>query len=147
MYRQGRAPVPDFDPGELLYLRYKCEHWVDGQLDPAGLHLPRTSVNRSRFSEPEDALFSEAGKYNGLGVVRFWVSEIPPRIEQQHGPAYVFFMTHVPDEENYSHSEIWSDHEPREGGCREPSKTAKMRFRVVLCQRIRQDRVCIEAVL
>jgi hypothetical protein len=145
MYRRDRPVVPVFDPNEQLYLRYRREHWVDGQLLPAGLRFPKTSVNRSRFSEPEDALFSEVGKYNGLGVVRFGVSEIPPRIAQPQGPAYVFFVAHAPLEENYSHSEIWSDHQPRTGEYKEPSKTAKLLFRIGLCRTILQDRVCIEA--
>jgi hypothetical protein len=147
MYRRGRAVVPGFDPDEFLYLRYAREHWVGGQLDPAGLRFPKTSVNRSRFSEPEDALFSEIGKYNGLGVVRFGVWEIPPRVDQDQGPTYVFFMKHVPLDDNYSHSEIWSDHGPNAGDYRAPSKTAKLRFRLGLCQKIRQDRVCIEAAV
>ena len=130
-----------------MYLRYRREHWVNGQLAPSGVRFPRTSVNRSGFSEPEDALFSELGSYNGLGVVRFMVSGIPPRITQSQGPPYVFFMRHAPLDNNYSHSEVWSDHEHRTGEYKEPSKTVKLQFRILLCQQIRQEHVCIEAVL
>jgi hypothetical protein len=147
MYQRGRPVVPDFHPTESLYLRYQRKHWVEGQLNPAGVRFPRTSVNRSTLSEPEDALFSESGNYNGLGVVRFVVSNIPNRISQSQGPTYLFFMQHAPLEDNYSHSEIWSDHEHRTGQYKEPSKTVKLEFRILLCQKIRQEHVCIEAVL
>ncbi len=147
MYQRGRPVVPEFRGDEALYLRYQSKHWVEGQLDPAGVRFPRASVNRSTLSEPEDALFSDSGKYNGLGVVRFIVSSISLRIAQSEGPAYVFFMEHAPLDDNYSHSEIWSDHEHRTGQYKEPSKTVKLQFRTLLCQKIRQENVCIEAVL
>jgi hypothetical protein len=148
MYRRERPIVREFQNEEFLYLRYRRDHWVEGQLDPAGLRFPKTSVYRSLFSEPADALFSEDGRYNGLGVVRFRVLDIPARVEQENGPAYVFHMEHVPLSDHYSHSEIWSrredavDHQDRE-----PNKTVKLRFRIRLCQGIRQEQVCIEAVL
>jgi len=148
MYRRGREVVPDFDGAELLYLRYSIEHFLQGQLTPAGIRSQlKQSVNRGgRFSEPEDALFSETGRYNGLGVVEFRVSDIPSRVEQPNGPAYAFFMRHQPEDENYSHSEIWSDHDPRTGGFRQPSRTVSLKFRVLLCSSIGQEQVRIEAV-
>jgi hypothetical protein len=147
MYQRGRPVVPEFYGDESLHLRYRQEHWVEGQLDPAGVRFPRTSVNRSTFSEPEDALFSDSGRYNGFGVVRFIVSNVPMRVAQSQGSAYVFFMVHAPLDDNYSHSEIWSDHEHRSGQYKEPSKTVKLKFRILLCQKIRREHVCIEAVL
>lgn len=144
LYRRGRPEVPDFPGDESLYLRYQHKHWIEGQLDPAGVRFPRTSVNRSTLSQPEDALFSESGKYNGLGVVRFIVSSIPSRMTQSQGPSYVFFVQHAPLDDNYSHSEIWSNHEYRSGQYKEPSKTVKLEFRISLCQKIRQENVCIE---
>src|SRR5690349_3120390 len=111
MYQRDRQIVPHFDSEERLYLRYFREHFVDGQLATGGIRFPRTSVTRGSLSEPEDALFSEDGRYNGLGVVEFRVSDIPERITQEQGPTYVFFVRHVPLHDNYSHSEIWADHE------------------------------------
>jgi len=146
MYRRHRQVLPDFDGGETLYLRYGREDFVQGQLAPAAIRFPRTSVNRGILSEPEDALFAEDGKYNGLGVVEFKVSDIPPTIVQEQGPTYAFFMQHVPHTDNYAHSEIWSDHAIRTGNYREPSKTVKLEFRIQICQRITKERIRIEAV-
>jgi hypothetical protein len=146
MYQRDRQVLPNFDGEEFLYLRYGREDFVSGQLAPGGIRFPKTSVNRGSLSQPEDALFAEDGKYNGLGVVEFKVSEIPPKIVQEQGPTYVFFMRHVPDSDNYSHSEIWSDQATQTGAYREPSKTVKFKFRIHLCQRITRERIRIEAV-
>jgi hypothetical protein len=147
MYSRGREPVQDFAGPELLYLRYMSQHFIQGQLLPAGIRSQlKQSVNRGSFSEPEDALFSETGEYNGLGVVEFRVADIPERVEQVEGPTYVFFMRHEPEDENYSHSEIWSDHDPRTGGFRRPSRTVSLSFRILLCRSIRQEQVRIKAV-
>lgn len=147
MYRRDREVVPDFDGPELLYLRYSSQHFMRGQLTPDGIRSQlQQSVNRGRFSEPDDALFSGTGRYDGFGVVEFRVSDIPPRVDQPEGPAYLFFMCHKPEDENYSHSEIWSDHDPRTGGFRKPSRTVSLNFRIRLCKSIRQEQVRIEAV-
>ena len=146
MYQRGRHVLPGFDSGELLYLRYGRDDFVDGQLAPGSIRFPKTSVNRGSLSEPGDVLFAEDGKYDGLGVVDFKVSDIPPGIAQEQGPSYVFFMRHVPYSDNYSHSEIWSEQEAQTGNYREPSKTVKLRFRIHLCQRVTEERIRIEGV-
>jgi len=146
MYRRCREAVPDFAGPELLYLRYMSQHFIQGQLLPEGIRSQlKQSVNRGSFSEPEDALFSETGEYDGLGVVEFGVADIPDRVDQPQGPAYIFFMRHEPQDENYSHSEIWSDHETRTGGFRAPSRTVSLSFRIRLCRSIRQEQVRIIA--
>ena len=147
MYRRDRQLLPDFDGNESLYLRYGRDDFESGQLASAAIRFPRASVNRGRLSEPEDVLFAEDGKYNGLGVVEFEVSDIPSNIAQEQGPTYVFFMRHVPLAGNYSHSEIWSDHASLTGNYREPSKTVKLKFRILLCRRITQERIRIHGVL
>jgi hypothetical protein len=146
MYQRERQVLRDFDSGEFLCLRYGREDFVKGQLAPGGIRFPKTSVNRGSLSQPEDVLFAEDGKYNGLGVVEFTVSDIPSSVAQDTGPTYLFFMRHVPFTDNYSHSEIWSDQAPATGDYREPSKTVKLKFRIHLCQRITRERVRIEAV-
>ena len=103
------------------------------------------SVNRGAFSEPEDTLFSESGRYDGLGVVELRVADIPATVRQPDGPVYVFFPRHEPEEDNYSHGEIWSAHEIRTGGFQRPSRTVSLSFRVLLCRSIRQERIRIEA--
>jgi hypothetical protein len=142
LYKENREAIQDFGRDELLYLRYIRQHFVDGELQPAAIRSQlKQSVNRGRFSEPGDALFSETGKYNGLGVAEFRVEDIPARVEQPDGPAYIFFMWHEPLEDNYSHSEIWSDHATRTGGFRPPSRTVSLTFRIMLCRAIRQVRI------
>jgi hypothetical protein len=146
MYKLDRGVVPDFAVAELLFLRYMSQHFVQGELLPAGIRSQlKQSVNRGSFSEPEDVLFSETGEYDGLGVVEFMVADIPERVEQPQGPTYIFFMRHEPEDENYSHSEIWSDHEARTGGFRAPSRTVSLSFRILLCRSIRQGQVRIAA--
>lgn len=147
MYRRDREVVPDFAVAELLFLRYMSQHFVQGELLPAGIRSQlKQSVNRGRFSEPEDVLFSETGEYDGLGVVEFRVANIRERVEQPQGPTFIFFMRHEPEDKNYSHSEIWSDHETRTGGFRSPSRTVSLLFRTFLCRSIRQEHVRIRAV-
>ncbi len=144
MYQNDREAVPGFDGNELLYLRYYSGHFSGGQLLPAAIRSQmKQSVNRGKFSEPEDVLFSETGEYDGLGVVEFRVADIPRKVEQPDGPTYVFFMRHEPQATNYSHSEIWSDHFPPTGSFKSPSKTVSLEFRIRLCRSIR---VNIEAV-
>jgi hypothetical protein len=108
-------------------------------------------VNRSRFSEPEDVLFSEDGRYNGLGVVQFQVSDVPARVDSGQGPIYIFFLRHVPIDEppniNYAHSEISSAREIEPSELKDPSKTAKALFKAQLVKRIRSEQIKIEAAL
>ena len=146
MYQRDRQIVPDFDGTEGLFLRYSKDDFLDGQLGVDAIRFPTTSVNRGLLSEPEDALFHGDGQYNGLGVVGFSVADLPGQIYQQDGPAYVFFMRHVPLPENYSHSEIWSDQEPATGTYRKPSRTVRLEFRVLLCKRITREKILIPAV-
>ena len=145
MYRRDREVVADFDGGELLYLRYSIEQFVQGQLAPGAIRSQQ-SVNRGNFGEPEDVLFSEAGRYNGFGVVGLKVSDIPPRVDQPNGPAYLFFMMHRPEDDNYAHSEIWSDRDPPTGDFRKPSPTVSTTFRLLLCRSITHEQVLIQAV-
>jgi hypothetical protein len=146
-YRRGREVVPDFEATEMLYMRYSAEHFLENQLNPAAIRSQlKQSVNRGRFSEPEDVLFSETGDYDGLGSVGFPVSAIPSRVEQPDGPSYTFSVQHQPEELNYSHSELWSDQDPGTGGFRKPSKTVSATFRILLCRSIGVEQIRIAAV-
>ena len=125
----------------------QTDDFVSDQLAVGSIRFPRQSVNRGSLSEPEDALFSEEGAYDGFGVVELKVGDIPARIEQENGPPYLFSMQHVPLDHNYAHSEIWSDQEPATETYRVPSKTVKLSFRIELCRKIRRDRIRIEATV
>ena len=136
MYRRGRAEDSEFRPEELLFRRYMKEHWVEGQFTPAGFKFPKQSVNREKYSEPEDVLFAEEASFEGWGVLQFSVSDIPPRLFANEVLAFIFFPKHVPEEDNYAHSEIWCDQEERTGEYVEPSKKFKKLFRSKLSQRV-----------
>ena len=146
LYRRGREVIPQFDSAEPLFMRYSAENFVEGQLLPSAIRSQlKQSVNRGSLSEPEDVLFSETGEYNGLGVVGFPVSAIPAKVDQNEGPSFSFFVRHEPEELNYSHSEIWSDHHPSTGEYRRPNKTVSAAFRIRLCQSIGTDQIKIKA--
>jgi hypothetical protein len=145
MYRRDRPVVPHFDSHELLYLRFGLDDFVDGQLVTAALRIPGQSVNRGSFSSPEDVLFHPEGDYNGLGAVEFKVEDIPVTVVGEQDSTFMFFMQHVPLEENYSHSEVWSDKPPGTGDCRKPSRSVGLKFKAELCRRIREDRIKIPA--
>ena len=114
--------------------------------DPYLRQTPRQSVNRGSLSEPEDALFDEGGKYDGLGVVYFNVESIPPQLTGEQGSSFRFSVHHEPLEENYSHSEIWSERAGVAGEYREPSRSVKMGFRIELAMRIVETNIMIPAV-
>ncbi len=145
MIRNGRPAIPDFDPREALYLRYGADEFLEGQLDPAAIRFPKQSVNRAGLSEPQDVLIHECGKYNGLGVVCFCVEDIPPAVTGEQGSSFRFFMHHEPFEDNYSHSEIWSARIDGNGEYREPSKSAKLTFRIELAKKIIEANIRIPA--
>lgn len=145
MLRNGRSPIADFEAHELLYLRYGADEFVDGQLDPAAIRFPKQSVNRGSLSEPEDVLFDEGGRYDGLGVVDFRVEDIPPQVVGDQDSIFNFSMHHVPLELNYAHSEIWSVRSGEAGECKKPSPSVKLKFRIQLAQRIQRANVRIEA--
>jgi hypothetical protein len=135
--RSGRPEDQAFGPDELLYRRYLQEHWVNGQFTGLGFRFPRQSVNRQRYSEPEDVLFLEDGTFDDeWGVLEFAVRDIPPRLPEQGFPGFVFFPKHVPLEMNFAHSELWCDHEQRTGGYVEPGTTVKKFLRAKLSQRV-----------
>lgn len=145
MYRRGRPILPHFDSGERLYLRFGLDDFVGGQLAIAAIRVQRQSVNRGSLSRPEDVLFHPEGNYNGLGAVEFKVEDIPGTVVGDQDSTFMFFMRHEPIEDNYAHSEIWSDRPPGTGDCPKPSKSVGLKFKAELCKRIREDRIKIPA--
>jgi len=97
--------VPEFEPDELLFRRVKPEHVHGHEVDGPAVEFPDFSVNRSRFSEPKDALLF--GK-PGMGVCQFEVQDVPrgPHVPFGSPRKYSFKVVHVPEDDNYSHSEI-----------------------------------------
>jgi hypothetical protein len=142
MLRMGRPEDPDFSQDEALYQRYLKDHLIDGFFSPAGVRCPKQSVNRGKYSEPEDVVFSETALYAGWGVLHYLVRDLNPALGDN--PAFSFFPKHDPLDDNYAHSEIWADRIPPTGGCVTPSKTAKMAFRAHLSQRVRIDVLAVK---
>ena len=102
--RRGRAEDPDFSASESLYMRVKEEQILSkGGLSNLEIRFPCQSVNRSKYSEPEDVLIG----YNdrGFGVAAFNVGDIPDPY-YEGSVEYRLKMSHVPWEENFAHSEL-----------------------------------------
>jgi hypothetical protein len=145
MYRRDRPLVPEFAGAEALYLRYGLEDFDGECLAVTAIKFPCMSVNRGTLSEPEDVLFSQTGALNGLGAVECLVADIPAEVTQAQGPAYQFYVRHVPDPDNYSHSEIWSVQASNRDTPKAPSNSVKLEYRVRLSRRITRDGVRIPA--
>jgi len=119
----------------LLFRRYIKDHWIGNKLADAHFSFP-PSLNRGRFSEPDDVIYSEDGSLDGYGVLEFTVADIPKSLQDQAGTEYVFFPVHMPCELNYSHSEIHSEREQQRGQPANPSSATRKKFRAMLSQKI-----------
>ncbi len=67
--------------------------------------MPVQSVNRGAFSEPEDVLLPDKPS---RGIAYFLIKDIPPPKQGKDHPGKLFALVtqHMPEEDNYSHSEI-----------------------------------------
>jgi hypothetical protein len=137
MYQRGRPEDQEFGLVELLYRRYLRDHWIEGHFSDLGFRFPRQSLNRQKYSEPEDVLLSDEGTYHvGYGVLEFFVSDIPTRLQAPGTHVFVFFPKHVPKALNYAHSELWCDTEQQTGSYVEPSSIIKKLLRAKLSQHV-----------
>jgi hypothetical protein len=131
MLRRGRPEDQEFALLEQVYRRCRKDAFDSaGRLEVAAMKFPRQSVNRERYSEPADVLFHPDGLYDDFGVFQFQVQDLPPPIGY-----FAFSVRHAPEEENFSHSEIWSS-KSESPDYAEPSKTVKAQFRAHLANRI-----------
>jgi hypothetical protein len=110
LYRRGRSDDQEFEPSEELY--HRCTEGSTYEdpvqpnlwrLKPSALRSPDFSVNRQKYSQPEDVLLPN---YQGWGVVSFTVGDVPASIASQGQVVFDFRVEHVPDEDNYAHSEV-----------------------------------------
>lgn len=134
LFRRGRLPDPDFQATEQLFHRCKQADIIDNRLIPAAISFRNWSVNRSKYSEPRDVLLPSWLEW---GIAVFTVADVPaPFMAEGTGIAWSFRMEHVPEEENYSHSEIRSYkdgvYQPKPG----PNELTKKWFRQKLSDRI-----------
>lgn len=139
MRSNGRAEDPEFMAAEKLFRRYRQEHYVDGTLSGVALRLREPlSLNREKYSEAEDVLFSPIDEFAGWGVFSVRVQDIPVVLPDE-GPQYRFAPKHVPLDENYSHSEIWCDRMEPTGRYVEPNPSVRKLFRTIISQRATRE--------
>lgn len=136
LQRRGRVEDPEFAATERLFRRYKGEHFVHGQFANMGLPF-RTppSVNREKYSVPDDVLISKSDEFMGWGVLSFSAGDVPPSFPPEL-PTYTFFPQHKPMDDNYGHSEVHCDTLPMTGGYVEPGAKVRKLVRTFLSQRI-----------
>jgi hypothetical protein len=136
MRRNGRAEDQTFGATEKLFRRYTRAHYMNGQFSNTGFAFSSPqSVNRQKYSELADALFSEADEFANWGVLSFKTEDLPLSFPAEN-PRYSFFPKHVPMEDNFAHSEVWCDGIPETGAYVKPTTGMRKLFRTVLSQRI-----------
>ncbi len=141
MRRNGRQEDQEFQATEKLFRRYSRAHYMNGQFSNTGFafNSPQ-SVNRQKYSEPTDILFSETDEFANWGVLSFKVEDLPTSLPLEN-PRYTFFPKHVPMEDNFAHSEVWSDAKPPTGAYVKPSPSVRKLLRTVLSQKIVVEKV------
>lgn len=142
LIRNGRKPDPTFGSDELLYRRIPLEYLDGNEVLQAHLvaflEFPATSTNRSKYSEPVDVLIE--AKARPSAVFSWIVSEvvgIEVLREDLNGFDYTSYVEHVPEELNYSHSEIRT-RRVNSGEDKKPSSKQKMEYRSLLASRARR---------
>lgn len=112
LFRNGRFNDAGFLPEERLYFRIRKDYVFDGEkIDVTQIRSPDFSVNREKYSLPEDVLIDVSAP--DFHIACFQVSDIPLSLEPSGGGAfYEFRAEHDPDDtlgkENYAHSEVRS---------------------------------------
>jgi hypothetical protein len=144
MRRNGRGADPVFSAAEKLFRRYAQEHFMAGQFSNMGFSFSNPpSLNRQKYSLPQDVLFSETDEWIKWGVLSFQVQDVPPFLPVPH-PEFTFTLEHAPLEFNYAHSQIQCDTIPASDMYVEPRKAIRKLARTALSQRIKVE---IEAQL
>jgi hypothetical protein len=137
MKRNGRPVDPIFNGSEKLFRRFRSEHIASGTFTGVGLSFKddAPSVNRQKYSFPDDVLFTEGGEYANWGVISLRVRDIPSELPDG-SPRYRIGPRHDPLEDNYAHSGIHCEGIPAQGYV-EPSPAVRKILRATLGQRIK----------
>ena len=141
--QNNRPAVQEFDPQEHLFQRFDKLIDEGGHLYPAQVRFPDFSVNRELFSKPEDVLLPI---YLDWGIVSFKVEDIPDKKitgeRTSKETIYSFIIVHVPEQDNYSHSEVRAE---KNGiynkKLRIESKEVKRYFRYKLSEKLKTLRL------
>jgi hypothetical protein len=132
MFRNGRPIDPVFRLDEKLYIRFDR---IDGKnVDPACIMAPVQSVNRSKYSKAEWVLLAKFPKFINWGYGFFRVSDVPQSITSEFDITHYFKVEHVPEDDNYSHSEVraYKNEKP----VKHKNDAIRLKYRVMLSQRI-----------
>lgn len=87
---------------ECLFLRCIPDHVDEGRVHSAGIRFPNTSVNRCRYSEPEDVIIPEPE----MAYARLRTRDVPGALTSPGQVTVAFVVEHDPEEDNFSHCEI-----------------------------------------
>lgn len=132
MLRADRDVDHSFLPRHRLFIRCTTEDVADGRLIGSRVPYKNTSVNWSKYSKAWDVIFD----YPGFGFAQFIVRRLPKQLPKElpdrNARTFTFFPGHVPLENNFSHSEIWTFRDGQRFPEAELSKTAKKEFRTIL---------------
>jgi hypothetical protein len=132
MSRNGRAEDQHFENDELLFRRYLREHFVGNRMIDVYFPFP-ISLNRQKYSIPQDVIFAEDGRFDGWGVLEFRVNQVALELLHENAQ-YFFFPKHAPEETNYSHTETRCSHTLNHTPEINISSAAKKKYRVMLSQ-------------
>jgi len=134
--RNGRPGEQKFSPGELMYRRYVQEDFDGDSLKPARFSIP-PSLNREQYSQPEDVIFSEMGEFDHHGVLECNVEGLAVTVLDDRQMEYIFVPVHLPEENNYSHSEMWADCTQTQQRMERPSRIARKTYRTMVSRRFK----------
>lgn len=143
VHANGRSADQVFGPVEVLFRRFPKEFLVNGWPVPLNIPFDATgiSVNRSKYSIPEDVLEPDCCGGNirsGQVVLEFLVDDLPAELPEDD-PKYRFALKHDPCECCYAHSVIWCNIDGDIGSpCLKPSKTVRDLFRAQLLIRMQE---------
>ncbi|MEX2213625.1 MAG: hypothetical protein WD768_05830 [Phycisphaeraceae bacterium] len=122
---------------------------LDGRLAPSsinvqppGIEFPAMSVNRGKYSEPGDVRLANWRDENWerWGVAQFMVgdvsSEPTEEIAAKLQHCWTWSVAHVPEEENFAHSEVRTSKDGEYRAAKPPDVVKKW-FRMELSKRTR----------
>lgn len=149
MLTGGRSPFRDFNPEELLYVRFMDGINAKKGLLPSGkstweiqFRIPNQSANRSfPDSEPEDVLLPD---YLDWGIVQFQVSSFPTDHQITTGDLFTMHPIHVPLPQNYYHCHLALFRNQQVEPMEKVGAQAKTHFRNLLNQimEIQREPIC-----
>lgn len=129
--RKGRPVDPTFQPEEDLYLRF--QHLSGSHVDATDIRCPDQSFNRSKHCvKPECVLLPT---YADWGIGSLKVKLVPAHLAGGGGAQSFFRVEHVPEEVNYSHTEVRAYHDCKhEQRQKRVSRKVEQEFRALLSQ-------------